>query len=78
MTQSLIGRRVETIETNIEYHKQGKVIQLSGGEPKLKCAICNKKIEDSLGDRVTVTVGETSCVPKTWGICFKCFKNRGK
>ena len=61
---------------NIEYHKLGKVIQLSGGEQELECAICNKKITDSPKNRVRVTVGDTSCVPKTWSICLTCFEGR--
>ena len=56
---------------NIEYHKLGKVIQLSGGED-FECSICNKKIENIPKNRVKVIVGKTSYIPETWGICYSC------
>ena len=71
---------------NIEYHKLGKVIQLSEDEffcPKchkpteiagedFECFVCDRKIENSPKNRVRVITGKTSYIPKTWGICPDC------
>ncbi len=71
---------------NIEYHKRGKVTQLSRDRyvcPKcyrsttikeeLECSICGRKIDRSeLESRIEVTVGKKSYTPETWDICPDC------
>ena len=62
---------------NIEYHKQGKVIQLSKNEhicpgEDFECFVCDRKIENSPRNRVKVITGKTSYTPETWGICSSC------
>ena len=67
-----------TKKFNIEYHKLGEVIQLSGDKnieqetKDFECSICNKKIKNIPKNRVKVIVGKTSYIPETWGICSSC------
>ncbi len=69
---------------NIEYHKQGEVIQLSRDKhtkqkgKEFECSICNKEIENIPKNRVKVIVGKGSYIPETWGICSSCRRWRKK